>query len=250
MGNDLIDEAVKKADDIEKKIKDFFDKVNDALDWVPGFLEHLIDPIIKGMEALNKKIGEFWNEVKEFFDNTGNPSKLEDYHTKWIDTVGKPLGEIAGTLDMSKLSTNTEWTGSGAEAYKAIVPPQGAGLNNMKTLATDIGNTLKTLANGIENFWISMGFALASVVVGLVGAIAGAAGVVTIPAGIAVAAGALGAAIGFISAAVIQLKTIYDNIDTSQDKIEQGIEKLGEKWSKATPQNQQKIDDTKQWEPL
>jgi len=245
-----IDEALETAREIEENISDFFDTVNDVLDWVPFFLKWAIQPAIDAVNFLNGKIQEFWAEVKEFLDNTGNPTKLEAHAEALLNSVANPLGEIAGTIAPEKLATATEWTGSGAEAYKQLIPSQGKGVSGMKDLSTELANTLKKLANGIENFWIAMGIAFASLVVGIIGAIATAITVVGIPAGVAIIATAIGIAISAIGAAILQLKTVYDVIDTSQDTIDQGVTALGEEWAKATPENQAKIDDTKQWEPL
>lgn len=246
----VIDDAFQQATEIEKKIKEFFDAVNSVLNWVPGFLDHLIEPIQAGMEKINQKIMEFWSEVKEFLDNTGNPDKLEQLAEAWRDQVGNPTGEIAGDIALEKLATNTEWTGSGAAAYKAIVPAQSDGLNGIKTLSVDFSTMLKDLANGIENFWIAIGFAFGSLVVGFAAAIIEAATVVAIPGAIATVIGALGVAITAIGVAVMEIKTIYDTIDTSQDAIDQGLTDLGQEWSKATPVNQGKMDDTQQWERM
>lgn len=250
MGNPVIDEAIEKVKDIEKKINEFFDKVNDFLSWVPGHLEDLIQPILDGMEWLRGKIEEFWEELKDFLDNTGNPDKLEKHAEEWRESVGKPLKTIADSVALEKLSTNTEWMGSGAEAYKAIVPAQGKGLEGLKSLSDELATTLKDLANGIENFWIAMAVALAAAIVGLVTAITTAASGVGIPVAIAAIVAALGAVIAILGAAVIELKTIYDTIDTQQDTIETELTNLGDEWAKATPENGKKIANPKEWEPL
>lgn len=246
----VIDDAFRQATEIEKKIQEFFDAVNSVLDWVPGFLDHLIEPIQAGMEKVNQKIMEFWSDVKEFLDNTGNPDKLEQYAEAWRNQVGNPTGAIAGDVALSKLATNTEWTGSGAAAYKAIVPAQSDGLNGIKSLSIDFSTMLKDLANGIENFWIAMGFAFGSLVVGMAAAIVQAATVVAIPGAIVTVIGAIGVALTAIGAAVMEIKGIYDTIDTSQDAIDQGLTDLGQEWAKATPLNQRKMDDTQQWERM
>lgn len=245
-----IAEAFREVKEIEDGIREFFEKVNGLLEWVPGFLEDLIQPVLDGLEWLNRKVAEFWAEIREFLDNTGNPDKLERHSEALINNVANPLTTISGNIAMEKLATNTEWTGSGAEAYKAIVPPQGDGLKDLRDLATDLGNTLKELANGIENFWIAMGFAFGALVVGIVAAIAEAATIVGAPAAIVTIAGAIGVALAAIGTAVMELKGIYDTIDTSQDTIDQGVTELGEEWARATPENQAKIENPGEWRPV
>lgn len=248
--SEAINEAVAKGEELESKINDFFAKIDDVLDWVPGFLDYLIKPIQDGLQNLRTKVAEFWEKVKEFLENTGNPDKLKSYADRWREQVGNPIGEIAESISKDKLETNTEWSGSGAAAYKAVLPAQKDGLDKVKDISVDFSDTLKELANGIENFWISIGIAFGSAVVGLAGAIVEAATVVAIPGAIATAIGAVGVAAGFIGKAIVDLKAICDTIDTSQDTIKQGVIDLGDEWSKAKPVNQEKMDDEQQWEPM
>lgn len=245
-----VTEALVRASEIDKKIKEFFDAINTVLDWVPGFLDHLIEPIRAGIEKLNQKIREFWNKVQEFLDNTGDPDKLERYAEEWRNQVGNPIGSIAGRLSKENLETNTEWTGSGAEAYKAVLPAQEDGLNGMKEISIQFSKTFKDLANGIEDFWIAIGIAFGSAIIGFGVAIVEAATVVAIPGAIVTAIGAIGVAFGFITKAIVELKGIYDTIDTSQIAIEQGLTDLGDKWAEAKPVNQNKINDEQQWETI
>ncbi|WP_216212411.1 hypothetical protein [Amycolatopsis aidingensis] len=246
----VIEEAVRKSDEVEGKVQDLFGKVNDALDWIPWPFDYLVQPITAGMEKLQAEVQKFWQELAEYLDNVGNPGKLQAHAEQWRDQVGNPIGAIADGIALEKLATNTEWTGSGAEAYKAIVPPQGDGLNKMKSLSIELSKTLQDLANGIEDFWIAIGIALGSLVVGIVAAIVEACTVVAIPAAILTAIAAIGVAITFIGAAVVALKGIYDKIDTSQTTIKQGITDLGTEWARAEPRNQKKIDTPGQWETI
>jgi uncharacterized protein YukE len=244
-----IEEALGQAREIDGDFRDFYDKVNSVIDWVPAPLEHLIRPILDGLEWLGERIKEFWDSVADFLDNTGSPSKLEAHAQVLFDSVAKPLETISGDIALDKLPSHIEWTGSGATAYHTIVPKQEKNASDLKDLATDLGNTLKELANGIENFWIAMGFAFGALIVGAVAAIVEACTVVGIPLAIATICAAIGVAIAAIGAAVIEIKTIYDTIDTSQDKIEQGLVDVGEAWAQATPDAQAKMEDPGEWKP-
>lgn len=60
MTNPLVYETSRKAQEIEQKVREFFDKVDEVISWVPGIFSHLIEPIVQGMEHLAQKIQEFW----------------------------------------------------------------------------------------------------------------------------------------------------------------------------------------------
>lgn len=233
MTNPVIDEAIKMANEVAKKIQEFFDTVNGVLEWVPGYLDHLIQPIIDGMNKIRQKVQEFWAELKDYFDNPGNPGKLEDFAERWRNAVGNPIGTVAGDVGLENMQTNLRWEGPAAEAYKAIVPPQGTGLNGIKTVSIDIATTLKDMANAIENFWIAFAFALASLVVAIIAAIVEACSVVAIPATIPTLLVGIGIALTAITFGVTELKGMYDMIDTKQDTIQQGLTDLGDEWKKS-----------------
>jgi hypothetical protein len=245
-----IEEAVQQVRKVDSGIREFFDTINWFLQRVPEPLEYLIQPIVNGMRRLDGKYSDFRNELNGFMLTPGDYAKLESYFEVLVNEVAKPLNTIAGDIAMDKLETSTEWTGSGAEAYKAVVPAQGDGLKDVADLATELGNTLKELSNGIEDFWIAIGFAVAALVVGIAAALAEAATVVGAPPAIVTVIAALGIALAFITTAVIELKSIYDTLDTGLDSISQEIDKVGDEWAKATPQNQAKIDNPRQWRPI
>jgi len=244
-----VEDALAQARDIDSDFRGFFDKVNSVMDWVPGFLEHLIQPIIDGMNWLGEKIKEFWDGIKEFLDNTGSPSKLEAHAEVLSGTIMPALQAISDKITPSKLPSNVEWSGSGATAYFGVVGEQKSSADTARDLSGELSNTLKELANAIENFWIAMGLAFASVIVGTVAAIAEACTVIGIPPAIITICAAIGIALGAITVAIVELKSIYDTIDTSQDKIDQGLVKLGEDWAMATPAAQAKIDNPGEWTP-
>ena len=230
--NSLVQEASNKANEIEKKIQEFFDKVNDVLSWVPGFLSDLIEPIRRGIEALNQKLREFWDRVNQLWEQPGNSDRLKQVGEQWVNEVGNVLGDIAGTIAPDKLKTNIEWTGKAAEAYKATIPAQVSGLNGLKDLANQLKSSLNNLGNSIDSFWIAAAFAFAGFVVGAVAAIATACTVVGIPAAIAIIATAVGVALGLIGAAVMALNSHVNTIATEQSTIKQKVHDLGAEWSK------------------
>ncbi len=182
--NPLVREANDKVQEIDRRIQQFYDAVDDMLSWVPGFLSHLIEPIRNGLQALNDKLREFWDRVNQLWEQPGNSDRLRQVGEQWITDVGNVTGDIAATIGPDKLQTNIEWTGRAAEAYRATVPAQVSGLDAVKDIANQMRSSLSNLANSIDGLWIALGFAFAGFVVGTVAAIATAVTVVGIPAAI------------------------------------------------------------------
>ncbi|MQA64096.1 MAG: hypothetical protein GEU86_22170 [Actinophytocola sp.] len=233
MTSAVIDEAVEKADEIERKIQEFFDKVNDALSWVPWPFDDLIEPIERGMEQLRQKMGEFWDRLTDFLTNRGDPEKLKQFADEWRESIGNRIGDIAGDIQLVNMRSNIEWEGRAAEAYKTIVPPQGEGLEGIKSLAVQINTSLKSLANGIEDFWTAILIAFGTFVVAIAAAIVGAATIVGIPAAIAAILVAVGACIALVATAITSRDAAEDTIKAEQDTIAQGTHDIGTEWTRS-----------------
>lgn len=234
MTSPAIDLANEKLGELSAKIQEFFDKVDDVLSWVPGFLSDLIEPIQRGLAAFSEKVKEFWDRVNQLIDQPGSPTRLRQVAEDWINTVGNIVGDIiASHLTLDKLQTNLEWQGRAAEAYKATVPQQVTGLESIKGLANQLRASLDNLGNGIETFWTAMGIAAGVFVVGAVAAIAGACTVVGIPAAIAAIATAAGVSIGLVTTAILSLQSLTNTISTEQTTIAQNVHDLGDEWARS-----------------
>ena len=227
----LVQEAYEKLREIQQKVDEFFDKVNSVLSWVPFFLSYLIEPIRAGIEALNAKLREFWDRANQLFQQPGSPSRLDEVAQLWVSEVAEPVAAIAGTVSPDKMRTNVEWVGRAAEAYRSTVPAQVSGLNGIKDIANQMRTSLNLLANSVENFWLAIGIAFATFIVGAVGAIIAAATVVGVPAAIAAIATAVGVSIGLIAAAVVSLKSHINTIELQQAAIAQKVTDLGTHWA-------------------
>ncbi|SFB55716.1 hypothetical protein SAMN05216266_11943 [Amycolatopsis marina] len=233
MTSPAIQQANGKFGELQQKINEFFDKVNDVLSWVPGFLSDLIEPIQQGLNALRQKVEEFWGRVNQLIDQPGSPTRLHQVAEDWVNKVGNVIGDIAGEVSLDKMQTNLDWEGRGAEAYKATVPTQVDGLNSVKDLANQLRSSLDNLGNGIETFWTAMAIATGVFVVGAVGAIAAACTVVGIPAAIAAIAAAAGVSIGLVTTAILSLQSLTNTISTEQATISQKVHDLGDEWAKS-----------------
>jgi hypothetical protein len=232
MTNPLVREADEALKEIEDNIRKFFDAVNEVLSWVPGFLSDLIEPIRRGITWLNEKIKEFWDRVNKFRTQPGNSDRLKQIADDWNGKVGSRMGDVAGDVSLDKLKTNIDWTGRGAEAYKATVPAQVDGLNGVKDLAGQLHTSLNSLANGIDNFWLALKIAFGVFVVGTIGAIAAACTVVGTPAAIAALATSAGVSIGLVTTAILAMQSFTQTIATEQDGIKTEVDNLGREWAK------------------
>lgn len=226
-------EAEDKVQELDEKVRRFFEVVNDTISWVPWPASELIGPIEDGMEKLTQEMQKFWDEVNQIFEERGNADRLRQAGVAWADSIGNPLGDIAGNISLENHKTNIEWTGRAAEAYKALVPAQEESLSALKDIAIKMRTSLDDMAESIEDFWQAIVLALVSFIVGAVAAIASAFGVVTIPAGIAVLLGAVGVGLTFIFQAVQAIDSHMDVIRDQQTAVQQGLHDLGTKWEQS-----------------
>jgi len=227
----LVQEAYEKLQEIQRKVDEFFDKVNSVLSWVPFFLSYLIEPIKAAIQALNAKLREFWDRANQLMEQPGSPSALKEAARRWSSDVAAPLAAIAGTIAPARMQTNVEWIGRAAEAYRVTLPGQVAGLTGAKGVADQMRSSLTNLAMSVENFWLAIGIAFATFIVGAVGAIIAAATIVGVPAAIAALATAVGVSIGLIAAAIMALKSHLNTIEREQAAITQRITDLGTQWA-------------------
>lgn len=243
MNSPIVQQAGDKSKELERKIHEFFDKVNDVLDWVPSFFSDLIEPIQRGMDALKQKVKEFWDRVNQLFDQPGSPDRCHQVAAEWVDKVGNIIGDISGHISLDKMQTNLDWQGRGAEAYKATVPAQVSGLNSIKDLANQLRGSLDNLGNGIESFWTVMIAAFVGFLVGAAAAIAGAITVVGIPLSIAAILTAVGVSLTLITSAIVSVQSLTNTISTEQNTIAQKVHDLGTEWAKSnTGAMQEKSD--------
>lgn len=226
-------EADSKFQEIDEKVQRFFEIVNDTISWVPWPASELLGPIEDGMEKLAQEMQQFWDEVQQIREQPGNADRLREAGVAWADSIGNPLGDIAGNISLENHKTNIEWTGRAAEAYKALVPAQEEALDGLKDIAIKMRTSLDDMAESIEDFWQAIVIALVSFAVGAAGAIASAFGVVTIPAGIAVLLAAVGVGLTFIFQAVQAIDSHMDVIRDQQTAVQQGLRDVGTKWEQS-----------------
>ncbi|MFJ4098119.1 hypothetical protein [Amycolatopsis japonica] len=243
--NPVIDQSMEKLREIEDKIRELFDKVNDVMSWVPDILSDLIEPVRRGMNALNAKMTEFWDAINRFIKYKGDPAKLRRVAAEWSDRIGNSVEDIAGSVSLDKLKTNIEWTGKAAEAYKATVPAQVAGLNSLKELGLQIRNSLVSLANGLDSFWTQMYGTLAGLSIAVAAAAVSAISIVGLPAAIVILIGVIGAGIASIFTTISAVDSLTNSIGVEQTAIQDKVNSLGAAWPKANTESMSHSSDWK-----
>lgn len=234
MADQAAQRASEKFDEIDKKFQDFLSAVNNTLNWVPEPFVHLIEPIQRSTVDAEKRKSEFRQRLARWFQQPGDAESLRSKGESWATQVGDPLGAIAGKMSMINLRTYTEWTGPAAEAYKAIVPAQGAALGDLKGLAQQVRTSMDNLANALDSFYLSVEVALAVAVVGITGAIVGAATIVGALPAIAALLTTLGVVIGLITTIITSMNSFLDTIEIQQTALRQKIHDVGSTWPKSS----------------
>jgi uncharacterized protein YukE len=219
----VIQKAIQKLNEIQQKVNELVDKVNGLLSWVPSFLSFVVDRIKDAMNSLNQKLEQFWEQVKEFVTEPGSPSALKSAAKAWENNVSKMIGNITGTLTTDNLQAENDWHGQAANAYKSTIPDQNTALTALKGVTDQINTSLDNLGNAVIAFWIAVGAALLTFVVGLVGAIAACCTVVGTPAGIAAGIGVAAVVLGLITTAVLALNSYLNSLSAEQNSLYQKL---------------------------
>lgn len=170
------------VDKIYDKIQDLQNAVNDALDWVPFFLDWITDRIRDLWNDLMDKVKSILEPVQFVLSNLGEPSTLSSTGDKWSSQVGAPVSARVGLADLGSLAVDDNWKGSAADQYKQKAPLQKTALTNVKAQFTDgISGALKDVGSAIQLFFGLMVAAITAFVAAIVVAIAACFGLVTIP---------------------------------------------------------------------
>lgn len=209
--------------DIEQKANDLFNGINDVLSWVPWPLSDLVSGIEADVKDLEKKLQDFWDQMNEFLHERGSSSALTQAAQVWLRQVSTPVGDLAGKLSPNILQAEDDWTGDAANAYKNTIPAQDSALAAIQKIANQINTSLTNIASAIGAFWTAIYVALGLLVVGLVGAIAACCTVVGIPAGIAAAVGVVMAVAGAVTAAITAITGIVNSAKAEQVSLTQQL---------------------------
>lgn len=231
-GTAIIDRTLDDLRAIEEKFREFMDKVRDLLEWVPSALESLVQPVIDLVNFINEKFAAYRRATEQFWTERGDPDKLKQVGQQWIEEFSHTVDEIASTLHLDKLKANIQWKGRGAETYKVAVQAQLEHLDPMKDLGEQMRDSLTSLANGIESFWLAMKIIVGGLLAALVSAILSALTVVGLPLTLGIISAAISMAVAAIAGTVVAIETLLDVIETEQNSIQAKVDTLGDQWER------------------
>lgn len=195
--NPLIQEILDLVEELQAKMQELQDKVNDALSRVPFFLDWVVDKIHDAWDWLVQKWNEFWDAADLIFSNMGSPEAIDQVTQGWSDSIGSPVSAQVQNADRALLGADDHWEGQAADAYFPKANLHKAAMENVQTNYVDGANSaLDTVRSGLTKFYMGLITALGALIAGFIGAITASGTIVGIPAGILIAAGACLVAIG------------------------------------------------------
>lgn len=212
-GNDT---TAQNAEECKSDFTRFTDFINTVVDIINGGISGLLsfvlpdgimDLINSWLDKMFAKVNEAIEKAAKVFAYVGNPSKLRTSGLDWVQSVGMPSQQCTATLLPTVLPTTGNWEGKAYNAYRLRVDQQGPASDDVLAKCKDINTQLDSFAGAIENFWIAMLGAVASLVIGVIATAIELAGVVTAPAAIITIVGAVGTFITFLVSAISAITT-------------------------------------------
>lgn len=190
---------------------------NAAVEFV-DFLAYLEVLIEKAITQFNRFRKWLWDEIKTFCNEPGDPGRLFAASDILHDEVQSTASGQAGRIVDTALKVDDFWEGDAAEAYKAVIDPDGLQAGACR----QYGSTAGAVATGLTivgwtiiGYWIALAAAFATLIGALVKAIFGSATVVGAGPAILYALGCIGA---FAVAAGIALGTAVTTIAIASDQ--------------------------------
>ena len=123
----------------------------------------------------------------------GDPAALRAAGAAWVGEVAAPVSGLVAVATDAVLSTDDQWTGVAADAYRGALRAQQSALAAIVTTCQDVDATLDDLASAITTFWLAVATACLGLVLALAGALGTAATAVGAPAAAGIALAGVGA---------------------------------------------------------
>jgi hypothetical protein len=196
---------------------------------VPQFVEDRIAALVlKEVLAGIAYFRKYLPVLRDAVNSLGSPDHLRLAASTLSNDVSDASTAMAAAMDSGYLlgMRESNWSGPAAEGYALTFPGQPDAADRISEFSDKLHDALRSLADGIEQFYVELAIAVASflgAVIGYALAIAEAAGVITIPVAVGqvVAASiALGVSVLAVGAMFLTLsQTVNNQIDTLNDDV-------------------------------
>ncbi|MEJ2887899.1 WXG100-like domain-containing protein [Actinomycetospora aeridis] len=239
----ILDDVRAEVDGLRAKADDFYAAVDAALSTAtvsavaavaPAAAPVLVSPEL--MEAIRdgvRRVREAHEDavarIVQLIEQGGDTDRLRQVAVTWL-SIGNGLDGVAADVGLDRMQTNLEWQGRAAEAYKAMVPAQGAQLGTLKEQCEALSTSLHDLGNQIDAFWLALLAAVVVMAAGFAVAIATAITVVGIPAACAAILTAVAAGATMITTAMVQVNALTTRIATEHQAMGQAAEEIRAGW--------------------
>ncbi|HEY8721634.1 hypothetical protein [Pengzhenrongella sp.] len=219
---------------IETKFGELQRAVSGALSAVGSWAAVVADQIQDAWTKICTEAEKFWNAIGEILGNMGDPGALSDMSTRWNADVGAPVSAKVQVADAGNLEVDETWSGKAADNYRQRISLHKTALDKVQsTIAVGMSSALDTVKTGIWTFFGCLLGALASLVVGILGALASTATILGIPAGILIGAGAfLVAAAAVFTGGILLKSSCQSALNALQQKVGDNSGFLDGRWPK------------------
>lgn len=196
--------------DIYELIQEAKKKYHDFVNSLPGYIIPYLDRFFAYMD-------DVWKKAQQAYDDIVFPGDIKDCAKQWMNHVAKPISGALGHVKNLDSQVDDCWSGPAATSYSNMIPKQQAAIKAVEDFANKTADALDEFANAEQDFMFDLLIAVASLVVGMVGAIATAAGVV--PGIVAV----LGAAVTFVGALESAYKGLNSTTNTQTRTLKESV---------------------------
>jgi len=172
------------------------DRVNDFLDWLPGFIANRAIP---WLNRLRDAAGAFFAKVLELLKGVAFPVFAFIRAAAWGDKVAKPVSTVAGQVSDAKLHVDDYWQGPAANAYANALTAQTTAYEEVGSIVGELQIRLWAVAGLMVGFY----GALAAIIVSWIGVLTASAAATATGVGAVVGVPAAAADTGISAAAII-----------------------------------------------
>jgi hypothetical protein len=201
--------------EVQRLVRRIFADCERLLPWL-GPLAKVVRQLLERLAQLVKRV---FDEVGRLLGTPGDPIALWQTGSRWNNEVALHVGNPVGTLTADFMHGDDGWQGPAATAYRNVLPPQKQALQQVQTIAHQLGDSLHDVALRIAAFWVGLAVAAASFAAEMLAAAALSTGVATIPAGLTAAAAASSKFLAIMSGLILALSNLLISIVQAQARF-------------------------------